>query len=102
MQRPVPASYFGPLKVHLPGGLIVVGEPEKCLSSLLVVVLQPGLPADRKVPAKLVITGVLPHNTLLYLSLCWNDAETDQHKEPMRDTKDYLDGQIASVGGVDS
>ena len=25
--------------------------------------------------------------TLLYPSLCWNDAETDQYKEPMIDTK---------------
>ena len=25
--------------------------------------------------------------TLLYPSLCWGDAETDQHKEPMIDTK---------------
>ena len=27
---------------------------------------------------------------LLYLSLCWGDAETDQHKEPMIDTKIIL------------
>ena len=31
---------------------------------------------------------------LLYPSLYWNDAETDQHKEPMIDTKTiYVDGQ---------
>ena len=30
-------------------------------------------------------------SVLLYLSLCWNDAATDQHKEQMMDT---LDGQL--------
>ena len=34
-----------------------------------------------------IIIIVLIISKLLYPSLCWNDAETDQHKEPMRDTK---------------
>ena len=45
-------------------------------------------------------------STLLYPSLCWNDAETDdQHKEPMIDTKiikmcNQLGGDGEMEGGV--
>ena len=34
-----------------------------------------------------IIMIVLIISKLLYPSLCWNDAETDQHKEPRIDTK---------------